>query len=197
MPVLYQADGSVICTGNANPARSATYPGPRNSAAQTAAVEAFFAGDPAPVDLMSPTSLYASIQSVAASVPLAGASVPPAVGDAGSLGSDPTKFAREMHTHASKARKERKTGVNTATYTWTFPTAFGVGVVPICNAIVEDPADSGTDSYNVQISGVPTNSQVTFRIKRQSAGLLALLTGALSLNPTPGTINLHCIALEP
>jgi hypothetical protein len=133
----------------------------------------------------------------ASDIPVATSATPTGVADASQQGANPKMFEPAGHVHASKARKQRVTGVNTATYTWTFPTAFGAGVVPICNAIVEDPANSATDSYNVQISGVPTNTQVTYRIIRQSSGLLSLLLGALSLNPTPGTINLHCSALEP
>lgn len=137
-----------------------------------------------------------SIWSTPQDVPLPATSMPPGVADTGALGTD-IRYALANHTHASKARKQRVTGINTVTYVWTYPTPFPSGVIPICNAIVEDPADSATDSYNVQISGVPTNTQCTFRIKRQSSGLLSLLLGAISFNPTAGNVNLHCIALEP
>jgi hypothetical protein len=69
--------------------------------------------------------------------------------------------------------------------------------VPIVNGIAEDPANVAADCYNVQIVGPVSNTDCTFRIVRQSTGLLGLLLGALSINPTPGTINLHCLALEP
>lgn len=129
-------------------------------------------------------------------IPLPATAMPPAVQDSGAKGVD-SRYALADHTHASKARKKRQTGVTAATYTWVYPEPFAVGVIPICNAIVEDPADSGNDSYNAQISGVPSNTQCVFRIKRQSTGLLSLLTGALSLNPTPGNVTLHMSALEP
>lgn len=59
-------------------------------------------------------------------------------------------------------------------------------------------SDSGTtDLFNVQVMGTPTNTQCVFQINRVSAGLLALLLGALSLNPTPVISTLHLIALEP
>jgi len=136
------------------------------------------------------------LAAIMASIPQPASSVPPGVADSGAAGSA-VPYARGDHTHASKARKQRVTGVSAATYTWVFPTPFAAGVVPICNGIAEDPADSAIDSYNVQISGVPTNAQVTFRIKRQTSGLFGLLTGAIGFNATPGTINLHCSALEP
>lgn len=136
-----------------------------------------------------------ALDAAVASIPAASAVTPPAVSDSGATG-DMMPYARANHTHASKARKRRVVGVNTATYTWVYPVPFAAGVIPICNGIVEDPADSATDNYNVQI-GTPTNTQCTFRIKRQSSGLLGLLLGALSFNPNPGTVNLHLTAFEP
>lgn len=133
----------------------------------------------------------------ASSVPVPASTMPPGVSDSGAIGTQTGIYALANHTHASKARKQRVLAVSTATYTWVYPTAFAPGVVPICNGIAEDPADSGTDSYNVQISGVPTNTQCVFRIKRQSSGLIGALLGAISFNQTPGTINIHCTALEP
>jgi len=136
------------------------------------------------------------ISALQAAIPKPATTMPPGVSDAGAVGSQ-SPYARADHTHASKARKQRMTGVNTATFTWVYPTPFATGVVPICNGIAEDPADSALDSYNVQITGVPTNTQCVFRVKRQTAGLFGLLTGAIGFNPAPGTINVHCTALEP
>lgn len=42
----FQLDGSVICTGGADPTRTATFQGPANSPDQEAAVQAFFADEP-------------------------------------------------------------------------------------------------------------------------------------------------------
>jgi len=137
-----------------------------------------------------------NVAGILSAIPAAATTMPPSVTDSGAVGSM-TPYARSDHTHASKARKQRITGVSTAVYTWVYPTAFATGVVPICNGIAEDPSANAADSYNVQIEGVPTNTQCTFRIKRQSSGLLLTLLGAISLNPTPGNINLHCLALEP
>ncbi len=123
-------------------------------------------------------------------------SAPPGVNDAGAQGNI-LRYAMENHTHASKARKQIITmGSASSTYNWTYPTAFGSGVVPICLAIVQVP-NGTTDLFNVQVMGTPTNTGCTFQINRVSAGLLALLLGALSLNPTPIAATLHMIALEP
>lgn len=127
----------------------------------------------------------------ASSIPLPANAMPPAVADSGASGSM-VRYAREDHTHASKARK-RRLGVSASTYTWIYPTPFAAGVVPICNGIGETAAGV-TDLINVQLDGPPTNTQCKFRITRISPGLLSLLLGALSINPTP---LLHMTAFEP
>ncbi len=71
-----------------------------------------------------------------------------------------------------------------------------VSYPPAVCAIVQVPAGT-QDLFNVQVQGTPTNTQCTFQINRVSAGLLALLLGALSLNPTPIAATLHLFAIEP
>lgn len=137
-----------------------------------------------------------SMAEVVAIIPVAGTGSPTAVVDqtTGTAGS-PGQYAPFNHTHPSKARKFRA-ATSAATYTWIYPEAFEVGKVPIVNAIAQ-VANGNTDLYNVQVMGAPTNTQCVFQINRVSGGLLALLLGALSLNPTPGSITLHMLALEP
>lgn len=127
-------------------------------------------------------------------IPLPATAMPPAVQDTGAKGVD-SRYALADHTHAGKARKSKAT-VSTATYSWTYPAAFDAGVTPIVNAIAQ-VASGNTDLFNVQIVGTPTNTGCLFQINRVSGGLLALLLGALSLNPTPASITLHMLALEP
>lgn len=137
-----------------------------------------------------------SASQVQALVPQPATAMPPGVSDSGSLGTS-QKYALENHTHASKARKQIITMVSAAsTYTWTYPTPFASGTVPIVSGIVQVPAGN-TDLFNVQVLGTPTNTQCTFQINRVSAGLLGLLLGALSVNPTPIAATIHMIALEP
>lgn len=138
----------------------------------------------------------AQLDALAAAMPQPASAAPPAVSDSGAEGAG-TQYARSDHTHASKARKQIRTQASAATtYTWVYPTPFAAGVVPIVSAIVQ-VANGTTDLFNVQIMGAPTNTQCTFQINRVSAGLLALLLGALSLNSTPVISTLHMIALEP
>jgi len=121
---------------------------------------------------------------------------PPGVADNGARGSD-GRYALGDHTHASKARKQIITmGSAATTYAWTYPTPFASGVVPIINGIVQVPGGN-TDLFNVQVVGAPTNTGCVFQINRVSSGLLSLLTGALSINPTPIAATLHMLALEP
>ncbi len=136
-----------------------------------------------------------SASQVQSLVPQPAKGAPPAVADTCSQGSTTMMDALANHTHASKARKG-KASVNTATFRWTYPNPFDSGVTPICNGIAQVAAGN-TDLYNVQVLGAPTNTYCDFQINRVSGGLLALLLGALSINPTPGSITLHMIALEP
>jgi hypothetical protein len=128
-------------------------------------------------------------------MPTPASSPPPAVSDGGATGTQTTVYALANHTHASKARKQ--IGVSSAaTFTWTYPTPFAAGVVPIVNGIAQVVAGNA-DLFNVQILGVPTNTGCVFQINRVSSGLFGLITGALGINPTPATINIHMLALEP
>ena len=130
-------------------------------------------------------------------VPVAGTGSPGPVVDsnAGSTGAA-GQYAPFMHTHPSKVRKQIVTMPSAAaTYVWVYPTAFPAGVIPVVSGIVQVP-NGTTDLFNVQILGTPSNTQCTFQINRVSAGLLALLLGALSINSTPIAATLHMIALE-
>lgn len=179
--------GPVTCFGNADPSRTATYAA---GASQDAQVLAFFVGDPMPAP--DPNSL----DGLAARMPTPGNGSPPAVVD-NNTGSVTTSniFAPFTHGHPSKARKGRAS-ISTATYSWNYASAFDTGVVPIVNAIAQ-VTNGTTDLFNVQVVGAPTNTGCLFQINRVSAGLFGLLTGALGINPTPASVTLHMLALEP
>jgi hypothetical protein len=139
----------------------------------------------------------ADVTALKALIPQPSSAVPPGVADNGKAGSAQGFYAVSDHTHASKARKAISVMPSAATtYTWVYPTPFGAGVIPVCNGIAQVP-NGTTDLFNVQVMGQPTNTQATFQINRVSSGLLSLLTGALSINPTPIAATLHLIALEP
>jgi hypothetical protein len=50
---------------------------------------------------------------------------------------------------------------SSGSYTWTYPTAFGAGVVPVISVVAEGGA---TVPLNVQISAAPTNTSVTVQV---------------------------------
>lgn len=130
-------------------------------------------------------------------IPQPANAMPPGVADAGSKGTD-LRYALADHTHAGKARKSlAAVQSSVGTYTWTYPVAFGAGVVPICNAIAQT-ATGVSDLINVQIDGAPTNTQCVFRITRYSQSFLSLLgINILGLNVAAIPITLHMLALEP
>lgn len=138
-----------------------------------------------------------SVDVASLNIPTPASSPPPGVSDSGTVGTMTQIFALANHTHASKARKQIVTmGSAATTFAWTYPTAFAAGVVPIVLGIVQVPIGNA-DLYNVQVMGQPTNTGCVFQINRVSSGLLALLTSALSINPTPIATTLHMVALEP
>lgn len=146
---------------------------------------------------MGEGTAYPPANAATLNIPQPATTTPPSVSDSGAKGSQTTQFALADHTHASKARKQIITmGSAATTYTWTYPTAFGAGVVPIVSAIVQVP-NGNTDLFNVQVMGTPTNTSCVFQINRVSSGLISLALGALSINPTPIAATLHMIALEP
>lgn len=146
-------------------------------------------------NFVSQSSVDTAVAGVTALIPQPATSAPPAVADSGAQG-NVARYAMENHTHASKIRKSH-VAVSTATYTWTYPTAFGAGVVLVCNGIAETTA-AATDLINVQIDGAPTNTQCTFRITRYQQSVVALIgLTILSLNGTPASVNLHLSAMEP
>lgn len=141
--------------------------------------------------------MIATLWATPAEVPEPSTAAPPGVADSGSKGSV-ARYALEDHTHASKARKTiAAVQSNVGTYTWTYPTAFPNGTVPVCNGIAQTAAAS-TDLINVQVEGTPTNTQCVFRITRYSQSFLSLLgINILGVNTAPTGISLHMYALEP
>lgn len=47
-------------------------------------------------------------------------------------------------------------------YTWTYPTPYGSGVVPVLSGVSEAP--NATDPQVIQIVGTPTNTSATFKV---------------------------------
>lgn len=128
--------------------------------------------------------------------PVAGDTVPMGVSDASGAAGAAAPYSRSDHTHASKVRKQR-VPCSASTLTWTYPTPFASGIVPIVNGFAET-ASGVTSLVNVQLDGAPTNTSCTFRITRYDQSVAALLgLTILSANVTPLSIFIHATAGEP
>lgn len=137
-----------------------------------------------------------SLAEATALMPKPATSTPPAVADAGVLGTDTTKYAIANHTHAAKARKDRLQTAADGTLTWTYSTPFTGGVIPRIVAIAE--TTGGTDVYNVQLVGTPSNTScqiIVNRVQRSVVSLIGLTV--LSVPASPGVTWVHLLALEP
>lgn len=143
------------------------------------------------------SGLYARMEAMAATIPTPSDAIPPAVSDTGAIGTTPTKFSIEGHTHASKARKARVTTATDGSYTWTFDTPFDVGVVPIIVGVAETGVGV-TDVINLQVEGTPTNTGAKIRVTRTQRSVVALIgLTILSIPASPGATIVHLIALAP
>lgn len=134
----------------------------------------------------------------ALNIPTMATAAPPGVADSSAAGAASMQYAGANHTHASKARKQIMPISASGLFTWTFPTPFGSGVVPVCNAIAICLSGT-TQLVNVQQEGDATNTQVTFRVtvyQQSVASLLGLTILSLSSSPPAGT-KLSLLALEP
>lgn len=123
---------------------------------------------------------------------------PPGVTDGSALGTMDAGYAMGNHTHASKARKAIQAITASGLFTWTFPTAFGAGVVPVCNAIAICTAGT-TSLVNVQQEGDATSTQVTFRVtvyQQSVVALLGLTILSTAASPPAGT-KLSLLGFEP
>lgn len=85
-----------------------------------------------------------------------------------------------------------------ADLTWTYPTAFPAGVVPIIEALAA-PAATSTALFNVQLVGDPTNTSCKLRINTIPAASVSLL-GLVNLNlfqQAPSGVKVHLTARAP
>jgi hypothetical protein len=83
-------------------------------------------------------------------------------------------------------------------YTWTYPSSFATGVVPIIEALAVAPAAS-TALFNVQLVGDPTNVSCKLRVNSIPAASVSLL-GLINLNlfqQAASGVKLHVTARAP
>lgn len=81
--------------------------------------------------------------------------------------------------------------------TWTFPVAYGAGVVPIITVTVE-AASGNTIPYFVNLNGTPTNTAASIKVFRLAGVSLSILSlGTVSLLQSSGAVYVHITATEP
>lgn len=85
----------------------------------------------------------------------------------------------------------------TGAYTWTFPTPYAAGSVPVIEIVAEGAVGS-TDVVNVQTSGPPSNTQVTVRVTRTVQSVVSLLgLTILSVPTSVGVTYVDITARQP
>ena len=135
-----------------------------------------------PVDL---SAIYAAMPAPSSADP-SPIAVSPAAGAA-------SPYARADHVHASKSRRSRLQTASDGTLTWTYPTAFDVGVVPQIQALVETGVGV-TDVLNVQIEGTPTNTSCKLRVTRTNQSVVALI--GLTVLSIPSSVGVQWLHLS-
>jgi len=136
--------------------------------------------------------LDSSIAGVVATIPTAASTDPAPVAVIPVVGAM-APYARADHVHASKTRRSRLQTASDGTLTWTYPTAFDVGVVPQIQAIAET-AVGVTDVINVQIEGTPTNVSCKIRVTRTQQSVVALL--GLTILSIPSSVGVQWVHLS-
>lgn len=74
----------------------------------------------------------------------------------------------------------------TGLYAWTYPVAYGAGVVPIVWAMAEGPNPSAGVLVNIQLQGPPTNTSCSFRVTKTNQAVVALL--GLTILSVPASV---------
>lgn len=97
------------------------------------------------------------------------------------------------HSIPFSAQKLRVQTAADGTYTFAYPIAYPAGYVPRLSALVEAPSGS-TDVINIQVDGVPTNTQAKFRVTRTQQSVVALL--GLTILSIPASVGVQWIHIE-
>ncbi len=92
---------------------------------------------------------------------------------------------------------QRVATASTGLYTWTYPTPFANGVVPIIECCAEGPDPQGGVTVNAQLEGVPTNTSCKIRVTRTASTVVALIgLTILSVSTSVATV-VHLTARAP
>lgn len=93
------------------------------------------------------------------------------------------------------AQKLRVQTASDGTYTYTYSASYPNGYVPRLACICEAPSGS-TDIYNVQVDGVPTNTQAKFRVTRAPLTTVALIGLTIAVPVAAASVGATWIHIE-
>lgn len=92
---------------------------------------------------------------------------------------------------------QRQTTASTGLYTWTYPVAYGAGVVPVIECCCEGPDPQGGVTVNAQVEGTPTNTSCKIRVTRVASTVVALIgLTILAVSASSATV-VHLVAKGP
>lgn len=97
---------------------------------------------------------------------------------------------------ALSVQRQRVATASTGLYTWTYPVAYGAGVVPIIQVNCEGPDPQNGTVVNAQLEGVPTNTSCKIRVSRSTTTIQVLGINVLSLATAIAT-TIHLTAIAP
>lgn len=148
-----------------------------------------------------PTIPAASSVTVTDPITNAGTATSPVIGIAPATTSSAGSMSAAAVAKLATISEEQRTIVTVGSNgraTWTYPVAYGTGVVPVIQANPVKPTSS-TAAYNVQIYGDPTNTSVTVEVTTViNSGTIAVLGGLLQIvNPAPTGTKVHLMAKAP
>jgi hypothetical protein len=140
---------------------------------------------PAPVNL---TPIQQQLDTLTANMPQAATNAPPPVQVDSAQGAG-VRYAREDHTHESRlqARRIQVTPDASGQYTYTFPRAYGTGIVPIVQVTCETPAGQSFRYDAGILQGSTTATQTTIVITKTNQNVITGLLNAVLAVFTPAT----------
>lgn len=102
----------------------------------------------------------------------------------------------KLNTVAEEQRVITAVAGSSGRVTWTYPVAYGAGVVPVIQAVAVKPSGS-TASYNTQIYTDPTNTSVTVEVQVVPNTITGILGLIGVITPAPAGTKVHIIAKAP
>lgn len=98
---------------------------------------------------------------------------------------------------AAQTQSQRVTTASTGLYTWTYPVAYGTGVIPVIECCAEGPDPQSGVTVNAQVEGTPTNTSCKIRVTRTASTVVALIGLTILSISTSTATEVHLTARAP